>query len=338
MYSLFDDPNAPIKKLVKLGFNQPEPQSCVQMSGGLINETWNIDNIWVLQRVNPIFGPAVNDDIAALTPILRQHAVTVPMLCKASNGEWSVEGSNYGATQGRWRLMTMLPGKSIYKTDDIEQIRELTRAIARFHRALDTCHYQFQHKRPGVHAFTRHYAALEKTVVSSEYKSHRLWSDVNALFEKIKYISNFVDYNSVMVCEVLRIIHGDPKISNFMFENGVVSGIVDLDTMARSRIAFDIGDAIRSWCNPRAEDDEPAYNREFAREVLGLYQEEMPVLTHDERASLPISAPFITLELAMRFAKDALCEDYFGFNPEIGHGEHSLMRAKAMYELCGQML
>ena len=54
--------------------------------------------------------------------------------------------------------------------------------------------------------------------------------------------------------------------------------------------------------------------------------------------SLADAAPFIALELSMRFARDALCEDYFGFDPEIGHGEHSLLRARNMANLCEQML
>lgn len=338
MFSLMDDPHESIRKLICNGFGLPEPQHCSVMSGGLINETWNIDNIWVLQRVNPIFGAAVNDDIAALTPILRAHGVNVPLLCRACDGNWSVEGTDFGLQKGRWRLMTMLSGESHNRLENIDQLRALTRTLSKYHAALDDCHYVFQHKRPGVHDFMRHYHALEMTVESDVYRTHRLWQKVSDLFEKMKDLSRFVDYNSVMSCESLRIIHGDPKISNFMFENMSVSGVVDLDTMALSRVSFDVGDAIRSWCNPRAEDEEPSFEREYAREMLGLYQEESRFLKREERESLGASAAFISLELAMRFAKDALSEDYFGFNPEIGHGEHSFMRAKSMYELCSQML
>lgn len=338
MFSLVDDPNDAIRKLISNGFGLPAPVHCEIMSGGLINETWNIDNIWVLQHVNPIFGAAVNDDIAELTPILRTHGVNVPLLCRACDGNWSVEGADFGLKKGRYRLMTMLSGKLHDKLENIEQLRELTRTLSRFHGALDRCHYVFQHKRPGVHDFMRHYNALEMTVESENYRNHRLWQKVSDLFDKMKELSKFVDYDSVMTCEHLRIIHGDPKISNFMFENEHVSGVVDLDTMALSRVSFDVGDAVRSWCNPKAEDEEPAYDREFAREMIGLYQEESPFLKRDERKSLGASAAFISLELAMRFAKDALCEDYFGFKPEIGHGEHSYMRAKSMFELCSQML
>lgn len=338
MYIFENDQELLIKKMMRIGYGLPEPSRITSLTDGLINETYNLDDIWILQFVNPIFGAAVNDDIAALTPILNTNGVTVPELCRTKAGEWSLEGADYGLKSGRWRLMTKLPGKTIHHTQSMDQIRSLTRAMASFHRALLDSHYVFKHSRPGVHDFDRHYQALEKVVESGEYRAHRLYQKTNILFNKIKDLSKHIDYHSVIECETLRIIHGDPKVSNFMMNGDSVVGIVDLDTMARSRISFDVGDAIRSWCNPRREDEEPAYHGEYAREVLGLYCEEMQAMTKEERHSLEASAAFITLELSMRFAKDALCENYFGFNPEIGHGEHSYMRAESMYQLCTQML
>ena len=99
-----------------------------------------------------------------------------------------------------------------------------------------------------------------------------------------------------------------------------------------------MGDAIRPWCNPRKEDEEPEYKSEFAREALGEYEESSHCLDREERSMLAFSPAYIALELAMRFARDALCEDYFGFDPEIGHAEHSARRARAMLGLCAQML
>ncbi len=338
MFSLIDDPNQPYFEFIAKGFGLPRPRQCLPLSGGLINETFNVDDLFILQHINAIFGPAVNDDIAALTPILRNHGVNVPLLCRALNGEYSLKGEDFGLAKGRWRLMTKLEGTTIHAADNIETIRSLTRAMARFHGALDDCHYEFLHKRPGVHDFMRHYHALEMTLLDENNRRHRLWQKVSDLFDKMKNLSRYVDFNSVICCEDLRIIHGDPKVSNFMMKGDDVCGIVDLDTMARSRVSFDVGDAIRSWCNPRPEDVEPAFNREYAREVIGLYLDEAPFLSKSERTSLPSSSAFISLELAMRFAKDAICEDYFGFNPEIGHAEHSYLRAVAMYQLCDQML
>ena len=325
-----------IQKLFTAGYGLPEPVKYTKITDGLINQTYSIDDCWILQHVHSIFGPQVNEDIAALSAILQGRGVPVPLMCRSGEGTYYVLGEHYGLTEGPWRIMTKLEGTTHHFVQNIEQIRALTRMISAFHRALDGCRYEFNHTRPGVHDFERHYKALERAV--DEHKDHRLYTQVRDLFEKIQHLSKYIQYNNVMLCTDLRIIHGDPKISNFLFEDDRITGVVDLDTMARSRAAFEVGDAIRSWCNPCKEDVEPAYNREYAREVMGLYLEETKCLSRAERASLMHAAPFITLELSMRFAKDALCEDYFGFNPDIGHGEHSLMRAGAMYQLCTQML
>lgn len=327
-----------IKRLLVQGYQLPEPLQCVPVNVGLINQTFDIDGVWILQRVNPIFGAAVNEDIAELTEVLRKHGVPVPMLCRTRDGKTYVEGRLWGLDEGVWRLMTKLPGETHHHVESIEQIRAVTSMLARFHGALHGVRYAFKHTRSGVHDFERHQNALEAALNDERNHKHRLYHHVVDLYAQILGLRKFLDVDSVIACEELRIIHGDPKISNFLFGGDSVVGVVDLDTMALSRAAFDVGDAVRSWCNPRTEDVEPAFQREYAREVVGLYQEEAPFLSKAERKSLGASAAFISLELSMRFARDAICEDYFGFNPEIGHGEHSLMRARSMKTLCAQML
>ena len=325
-----------IQTMMTRGYDLPAPAQYKALTAGLINQTYEVDNCWIIQHVNPIFGRQVNEDIAVLTQILSEHQVPVPHMVQAKNGDYCIDGEDYGIPAGPWRIMTKLPGKTCHFVESMEQIQSLAVMIARFHGALNQVNYAFKHTRPGVHDFQRHYKALEKAVET--HKTHRLYAKVMDLYERIQHDMKFVHDDKIMSCEDLRIIHGDPKISNFLFDDGAIVGVVDLDTMAKSRVAFDLGDAIRSWCNPRPEDVEPSFDREYAREAMGLYLENAGFLSKAERASLPDAAPFITLELAMRFARDALCEDYFGFNPDIGHGEHSLMRAQSMTALCEQML
>jgi Ser/Thr protein kinase RdoA (MazF antagonist) len=325
-----------LRQLLVGTYALPEPRKYTKITDGLINQTFDIDNVWILQHLNKIFKSEVNDDIAELTPILRQHGVNVPLICRTKSGATSVDGSEVGLDPGCWRLMTKVEGKTLHKVCNIEQIRSLTSAIAAFHKALDGCRYAFKHTRSGVHDFEKHQHALEQSLQT--HTKHPYFESVQSLYEKMMHLVSFVAPDNVMACDDLRIIHGDPKVSNLLFENDEVVSIVDLDTMAKSRVAFDIGDAIRSWCNPRTESEDPEFNREYAREVLGLYLELSPFLTRAERESLPHAAALISLELAMRFARDALCEDYFAFDPEIGHAKHSFMRAHAMYTLCEQML
>ena len=54
----------------------------------------------------------------------------------------------------------------------------------------------------------------------------------------------------------LRTTHGDPKVGNIMIDEATGRGtcIVDLDTVQPGLVHYDIGDAMRSVCNPAGED------------------------------------------------------------------------------------
>ncbi len=307
-----------------------------RLSGGNINETFAVDDNAILQWLNPIFGSAVNDDIAALVPTLKIHGVPVPELIKTKYGQFWYDGTRVGAKPGTWRLMTKLPGQSLMAVQSMPQIRSLATMLARFHAAFVNTHYQFQHTRGFAHNFDRHWQAFDQAYET--HKRHPVWGEVHFLREKIEHLRSFIRPEKSLVTETKRIIHGDPKCANFLFLQDEVCGVIDLDTMTWSSVSCDIGDAIRSWCNAHSENDPPEFLTEYAREALGIYLENTPFLTREERDALPGSAPCIALELGIRFARDALCEDYFGFDPQIGHAKHSLLRAQNQVELASQML
>ena len=58
-------------------------------------------------------------------------------------------------------------------------------------------------------------------------------------------------------------------------------------------------------------------------------------LTADERRGLLLGVEWVSLELAARFAADALFESYFGWDATRfpGRGEHNLVRARGQWSL-----
>jgi hypothetical protein len=58
-------------------------------------------------------------------------------------------------------------------------------------------------------------------------------------------------------------------------------------------------------------------------------------LSEAERRALLGGVEWISLELASRFAADALCESYFGWDPRRfpGRGEHNLIRSRGQLAL-----
>lgn len=333
---------AGLNRLLVDGFGLPPCGEFKRCSGGLINDTYDGDGVWIVQRVNPIFGIGVNEDIAALVPVLQKRGIPVAQLCRSKSGSLALNGADYGLAEGNYRVMPKLDGVAYDCVDDIGQIRALARMLAAFHEALEGVSYQFVHTRPAVHDFYRHKRALDEALATK--REHRYRSTIEKLREEMQKCENSIPIDAIGNVKQRRIIHGDPKVSNFLLNKDAnvefyaITGVIDLDTMARSSISYDVGDAIRSWCNPRKEDECPEFNSEYARETLGEYEEAMRFLVREERETLASSPAYIALELSMRFARDALCEDYFGFSPEIGHAEHSSRRARAMLELCSQML
>ena len=129
-----------------------------------------------------------------------------------------------------------------------------------------------------------------------------------------------------------RIIHGDLKISNVRFQDRQALCLIDLDTLAQGTLDIELGDAMRSWCNPASED---SLETHFD---LALFESAMWVRCRAARAAPPSHHEWsaiapgierICIELAARFAWDALAECYFGFNEQYGgRGEHNLLRAR----------
>ena len=302
----------------------------VTSSDGLINTTWLIDDTFVLQRVNPLFGPGVNEDIDALTKTLVAAGVPVPRLKLADDGRPFVED------EGVWRLMTRLPGRTYHRIEHPEQAYNAAQLIARFHAVLTGSTHRFAFSRPGAHDTPRHMARLASAV--TEHRDHRLVAQIAPIAEEIT-----ARWEALPEAKALpeRIIHGDLKISNVLFDEAHEAvGLIDLDTMAYSDLEVELGDALRSWCSTTTEDAlDPRLDVEIFEAALGGYFSESPTLAPSEKGAFVRGIERITLELAARFAADALHESYFGWSTSVAatRGEHNLIRATNQLRLAQQI-
>jgi Ser/Thr protein kinase RdoA (MazF antagonist) len=136
-----------------------------------------------------------------------------------------------------------------------------------------------------------------------------------------------------------RLVHGDPKISNLVFNPQLDHGIcmIDLDTLTHMPLPLELGDAFRSWCNPRGEDTQRSEFRLdlFRGAVQGYASVAGRFLLPLEWQAFVPAAQTIMVELAARFATDALREMYFGWNPEkfADRSTHNQIRAAGQLEL-----
>jgi len=141
----------------------------------------------------------------------------------------------------------------------------------------------------------------------------------------------------------VRHVHGDLKISNVLFRRAPLRAacLVDLDTLGLGTMAFELGDAMRSWCNPHGEDAGQVHFELpiFAAAIAGFRGEADRLVTRDERVAIVTGLETVCVELAARFAVDVFEDRYFGWDPARfpSRRAHNLVRARGQLALARQV-
>jgi Ser/Thr protein kinase RdoA (MazF antagonist) len=230
--------------------------------------------------------------------------------------------------------MTSIDGTSHEALSNAEQAREAGRILAVFHRALADLEHTFRHARLGVHNTARHLATLR--VALEEHRAHRAFAKIAALGAEVAKLATEID---TALDAADRIVHGDPKISNVMFAHDGRRALclIDLDTVARMPVALELGDAFRSWCNPKTEDASNATFQLtlFRAAIEGYAAGSEGLLEAAEWKAIPSAIFRITVELAARFCTDALRERYFGWDSRrfASASEHNQARTRGQLDL-----
>jgi len=135
----------------------------------------------------------------------------------------------------------------------------------------------------------------------------------------------------------IRLMHGDPKINNVMVdrETGQAVSLIDLDTVKPGLVHYDIGDCLRSGCNPLGEETEDfeavQFSPDLAEAMLkGYLFVAREFLTENDYYYLYDAIRLITFELGLRFFTDHLAGNiYF----KAKHPRHNLNRARVQFKL-----
>jgi Ser/Thr protein kinase RdoA (MazF antagonist) len=299
---------------------------------GLINTTFELSRAdgrkAILQRLHPVFGPEVHYDIEAVTAHLAARGLTTPRLLRTDDHAlWVASG------EGLWRALTHLKGTAPEHFGSPAMAREAGALVGRFHAALMDFDYQYRSRRGNVHDTAVHLERLETAL--RQHRGHRLYGEVAFLAEGLlRAAEDLVDLDGLP----LRHAHGDLKVSNVMFDarrRGLA--LIDLDTLTRMHWPLEMGDALRSWCNPRSENQLAArLDLDLLEAAVGGYRTgNGGGITEEEWEALVSGLERICLELSSRFLADALNELYFGWDPHHypARGEHNLARGRAMWAL-----
>lgn len=304
---------------------------------GLMHVTWRVRTAsgeFSLQALHPsLAGRETIDDHAAVTAHLAARSFPAPRLVPAPDG-----GPALRLDGAVWRCTTWIEGRPGARLAAPDEACRAARLLGEFHRATADLARPF---RGGVrlHDPPAHAARLRDALrraagdpALSRWRAAVAGPSDRALaaLERLALPAGLPE----------RVIHGDPKFSNFVFDgDGRAVGLVDLDGCARAPVLYDLGDAVRSWADagPQAG---PARLREDV--VVALVEGWSAAglgLSAAERAALPRAGALVAWELAARFLRDALEDVYFAWDAGRwpSRRDQNLARAAAAIEFAAQL-
>ena len=244
-----------------------------------------------------------------------------------------------------WRAITMVEGAKTYgRIRDALHARESGYALGRFHSLLSDLDPSKLHDTlPGFHITPQYLATYDDVTASNTARQRQAGAHGSAVTATMHFVEQRRDWSTVLEDAVRRneltqrSIHGDPKVDNILIDdisNRAVS-IIDLDTVKPGLVHYDIGDCLRSCCNPAGEEtmvlDEVIFDTELCSAILDGYLPEVANFFSDaDYAYIYDCIRLIGFELGLRFFSDYLAGDlYF----KTRYPEHNLQRALVQFRL-----
>ncbi len=285
-------------------------KSITPVTAGLVHETFAIktdQGQYIIQKLHPVLASrAIGEDFLAVTEFLRSQNFLSPVCVRTKNGSvLSIVKNDV------WRMQTKLPGQTIHVVQDLAMAREAGEIYARFHSVMDRMDYRFKSKKI-LHETEKVYGAFGKATKGCKV------DEVEKVAKEIDFIRRELPRFFLPSDLPLRVIHGDPKISNILFDRkGKARAIIDLDTCNRRPLLVELGDAFRSWCGGAEDDPKNAFSiPRFRAAWKGYEVGAQGFMTAKERKLVPKAIGTITLELACRFLTDYFADNYFGWDPK----------------------
>jgi Ser/Thr protein kinase RdoA (MazF antagonist) len=292
-------------------FLKEDPVSAEPLEEGHINDTYLVrtdSGKYVLQRLQKKMDPKrLIYNYGLYAPVFEAHGFLYPKWLRDEAGEYF----HTDECGERWRMYPYIEGEVLSTPLTKEQLFACGQGLARVHRILKELPGAPQAVYPILHDLRYYYDRYLELLSSGDIMEENRDSAVEAkLTERLGAFLSVrsdcpennpgegVTPNGIAPENDIAIIHGDAKLSNMLFRNGQVVGMLDLDTVMDGSVTEELADCIRSCCVNRG-----TFDREAA-DILADGYRGGAAISH-----LPQAFNKIHLELALRYYTDALSKE-----------------------------
>ena len=335
-------PAETIKAIEPLGNGNVNETFLVQLNG-------NNQADFVLQRLNTaVFSKPelVMQNLLALSdhvdqklsegiPQLngRRWELPRPLKWADSQQDWLEENGNF------WRAITFIDNANCLEVlQDLQQAREVGFGLGMFHLLIsDLPATALADTLEGFHITPNYLAEYQQVLKHSQLIASADAEWCIKFIQQRQALAAVLEAAKVRGELQLRPIHGDPKINNLMLdaESGQAIALIDLDTVKPGLVHYDIGDCLRSGCNPLGEETTNLaavhFDLQLCEAILeGYLSVARGFLNEADHHYLYDAIRLIPFELGLRFFSDYLNGSVY-FRSDFPN--HNLQRALVQFKL-----
>ena len=340
-----------IRSLIPLFLPSSPVLTIAPLGDGNINSTYLITfsnrRPAVLQRINGTVFPRpdiVADNVKLVTDYIRdsqpaQNSLpnTLEVIPALSGRSHVIDGEDEV-----WRLVEYIDNSLCYTSiPTVHQAERAGAVLGWFHRRLNDFNPEYLRvPLPGFHDLPAYFDFYERVKTVHRRPSSKDLTYCCQQAEMRGGDRHLLHHAHGRGKIQTRVIHGDPKVGNILFDkqSGEPVAIIDLDTVSSGLAQYDIGDALRSFCNKAGEDPENpeavVFNLDICVALLSGYCSGILQLPSGERELIYQGVRLMTLELAIRFLSDYLDNDrYFKVSDEQENLRRSLVQFHLLHSI-----